>query len=257
MVKRLVVLVSVIFAFSEPILAQNGRVDILTHQELTFINTDCKKNKTCDLEKVEYFVEDYQVQIEGSYNYGTRFFARYKTNKTKNLEKFVFVQFIKGCDYSSRVIDGEVKLFYDRDYPMDTGSILFKFTDWRIDSYDFDPVYSTYAGISRFYLNRWNTVPGSFNRATEFYYGKKKPRVPELYIVDHPGQAYYLNGIAHNISLQFRTCIYKTKDVPKNVMHDNINFAEPISCYEWGSSFVYNHMTNEFEVYPEVVFACK
>ncbi|MDP3696926.1 MAG: hypothetical protein Q8R55_02730 [Candidatus Taylorbacteria bacterium] len=237
--------------------AQNGRVEILNRKEEVFVNVDCKKSKTCDLKKVEYFVEDYSVGIEGSYNYGTRFFARFETKKVKDLEKYVFVQFIKGCNYSSKLTDGEVEVMYDRVYPRDAGAITFKFPDWTVDSYDNDPVYSTYPGQSRFYLYRWNTVPGSFSTDTEKFYGWKKPKLPKVYIVDHPGQAFYSHDWAHNISLQFRTCIYKAEDVPKNAPYDNVNFAEPINCYEWNSSFVYNHFTHEFKTYSDIVPACQ
>lgn len=237
--------------------AQNGRVEILSHKENMFTNIDCKQNKTCDLKKVEYFVEDYSVGIDGGYNYGTRFFARYETNRVRDLEKYVFVQFIKGCDFSSELANGEVEIAYDRVYPRDAGVITFKFPDWTIDSYDLDPAYATVPDKSRFYGNRWNTVPGSFSTDTEFFYGQRKPRIPKIYIVDHPGQAFYLNGRAHNISLKFRTCIYQTKNVSKKVAHDNINFAEPISCYEWSSSFVYNHFIGEFESFLDIVPACQ
>lgn len=237
--------------------AQNGKVRVLSRREDVFINNDCEQKKTCDLKKVEYFVEDYSVGIEGGYNYGTRFFARYETGKVKDLEKYVFVQFVKGCNFSSSLTAGGVEIAHDRVYPRDAGVITFKFPDWTIDSYNHDPVYSTYPGQSRFYLYRWNTVPGSFSTGTEVFYGRRKPRVPKVYIVDHPGSVFYANNIAHNISLQFRTCIYQTKDVPKSVAHDNINFAEPISCYEWSSSFVYNHFIDQFENFSDIVPACQ
>jgi len=232
-------------------------VEILSHRENIFVNTHCDKNKTCDLKKVEYFVEDYSVGIEGDYNYGTRFFARYETKRTKDLEKYVFVQFIRGCDFSSRLVGGQVKISHDIVYPRNIDSIKFNFPDWTIDSYDSDPVYATIPDRSRFYGYRWNTVPGSFSTNTERLYGQKKPKIPQLYIVDHPGSAFYADGTAYNISLRFKTCIYKIKDVPKNVPYDNINFAEPLSCYEWHSSFVYNHLTEEFETHTDIVPACK
>lgn len=254
---RLTVAVLVAFLLCSLVLAQDGVVTILTHLEETFINNDCKKNQTCDLKKVEYFVEDYSVGIDGDYNYGTRFFARYETKRTKDLEKYVFVQFIKGCDFSSRSTDGKVEIYHDIVYPRVTGTVKFNFPDWTIDSYDFDPVYSTVPGeSSRFYGFRWNTVPGSFSTRTEKYYGQKKPKKPQLYIVDHPGSAFYSNGIAHNISLKFRTCIYRIKDVPLAASHGNINFEEPLSCYEWSSSFVYDHSAGQFENLSEISSAC-
>ncbi|MDO8495932.1 MAG: hypothetical protein Q7S43_00560 [bacterium] len=237
--------------------AQNGTVEILSHKEDVFVNTDCKKNKTCELKKVEYLVEDYSVGIDDGHNYGTRFFARYETKKIKDLEKYVFVQFIKGCDFSSSLVNGQPAVEQDVSYPRDAGPIKFLFKEWTIDSYDFDPVYSTVPGKSRFFGYRWNMIPGSFSTDTEKLYGQEKPKVPKMYIVDHPGSAFYLNGTAHNISLQFRTCIYRTKDVPRTVSHNDINFAKPIHCYEWTSSFVYNHSVGEFESPLSISSACQ
>ena len=85
-------------------LAQGG-VEILSHNWAVFLNVSCKKTKTCDLGKIEYLVEDYKVAIGGSYNYGTRMFTVYETKSLKSLEKFAFVQFVKGCIFSSRLVD--------------------------------------------------------------------------------------------------------------------------------------------------------
>lgn len=249
-----VLLTSLLAALSS---AQDGVVEVLGHKEGAFLNVDCRKNKTCDLKNVEYFVEDYKVGIGGDHNYGTRFFARFETKKVQDLEKYVFVQFIRGCDFSSSVMSGEVVTRQDVSYPRDAGSIKFKFPEWTIDSYDFDPVYSTVSGESRFFGYRWNTVPGSFATDTEKLYGQEKPPDPQVYIVDHPGSAFFYNGVAHNISLQFRTCIYRIEDVPAQVSHGDINFAEPLNCYEWSSSFVYNHSTSQFENLSSISPACQ
>jgi len=246
----------VVFSLSTPLLSQNGIIQILNHKEDTFINIDCKKNRTCDLKKVEYFVEDYSVGIGSDYNYGTRFFARYETESIRNLQKYVFVPFFKGCLFSSKMVDGKIDTYQDVTYPRDDGHVMFRFPNWTVDSYNFDPVYSAMAGGSRFHYYLWNTVPDSFDKGTEKVYGREKPVTPHLYIVDHPGSAFYSNGVAHNISLQFKTCIYKTRDVPKSVSYDNTNFAKPISCYEWSSSFVYNHSTKEFKNHPNISDAC-
>lgn len=256
---RLRLTVGVIMAFlvAGLVLAQDRRVEILSHKEKVFVNENCKRTKTCDLKKVEYFVEDYKVAISGDFNYGTRFFARYETKSVKNLENYVFAQFIKGCDFSSRLSDGKFAISHDISYMRDNETVVFKFPDWVLDSYDHDPVYSTLPGKSRFFGYRWNTIPGSFLIETEKLYGEARPKIPKLYIVDHPGSSFYADGSAKNISLQFKTCIYKTKDVPTNVSYDNVNFAKPINCYEWKSSFVYNHSTGKFESPDYIVPACQ
>lgn len=254
---KLILIGLIVFVLSIPVLSQNAVVQILSHKEDSFVNIDCKKNKTCDLKKVEYFVEDYSVGIGDDYNYGTRFFARYETESVKNLQKYVFVPFLRGCLFSSKMVNGKIDTYQDVTYPRVDSPVLFKFPNWTIDSYNFDPVYSAMAGGSRFDYYLWNTIPGSLDKDTEKVYGHQKPTTPQLYIVDHPGSAFYSNDVAHNISLELKTCIYKTKDVPMSVSHDNIDFAKPIHCYGWNSSFVYNHSTKEFQSYYKIVTACR
>lgn len=237
--------------------AQESLLTILDHKISVFTNTNCHITRTCSLKTVEYIVENYKINISEGDNYGTRFFARYTTNSTTELEKYVFVQFIKGCDFSSQLVDGDVRFYYDVVYPRTYDNVPFNFPEWTLDSYDPDPVYSTVPGRSRFYGYRWNKVRGSFATDTELLYGQKKPKYPQLYIVDHPGSAFYEQGIGHNISLQFRTCIYRTKDVPKSVSYEKTDFARPLHCFEWNSSFVFNHFTGEFESFPEISQTCK
>lgn len=239
-----------------PMIASSVGVEILNHRELLFSNDNCKITNTCDLKRVKYVVEDYKVAIEDGHNYGTRFFAEYETKSVKNLEKYVFVQLIKGCDFSSRIQTSQVAVELDFSYPRGYGE-QFKFSDWVIDSYGHDPAYSSIPGKSRFFGYRWNTVPGSFSTNTEKFYGEEKPKNPVMYIVDHPGTAFYMNGIAKNISLKFKTCVYKTKDVPSDVNPNETNFAKPFSCFEWNSSFVYNHKVGEFESPAQIVPACQ
>lgn len=238
--------------------AQSGSPEILSRKESVFINKDCKKNNTCDLKKVEYYVEDYRVTLsEGGSNYGTRFFARYETKKVKHLDDFIFVNFIKGCRFASSLSSGQVLIDRHIVFRRDNTSEINNFKDWTIDSYDYDPAYSTFSGESRHYNYKWNTVADSFAKDTEKLFVFEKPRTPKLYISDRPGTAYLMNNQAKNVSLRFKTCIYKAKDVPNLVTHDNLNFAEPVSCYEWNSSFIYNHSTGEFESPGEIVDVCR
>ena len=212
----------IFFLISNLTHAQIGSIEILSRKEGIFLNENCKRTKTCDLKKVEYIVEDFNLQLDGD-NLGTRFFAIMETNKTKDIEKYVFVNFLKGCFFSSQFIRGRVEIYRDHTYPRDKKPVNFYFPNWTIDSYDFDPVYSTVPGKPRYFGYRWNTDPGSFSNLTEKLYGQSKPPTPQVYLPDHIGVAYYLNNVAHNVSLQFRMCIYKSKDVPKYISHEKID----------------------------------
>src|SRR5690606_9504588 len=98
----------------------------------------------------------------------------------------------------------------------------------------------------------WNEVPGSIDKRTERRYGEQKPAASaELYVIDRPGQAFtldYGNDCAKNISLEFRTCIYREKDVPLEVSSPSqLDFATPIQCHDWNSSFIFDHQTRRYE----------
>ncbi|MEK7138645.1 MAG: hypothetical protein AAB799_00495 [Patescibacteria group bacterium] len=256
--KRLVLTLSLMLTAASVLGAQMSKLDILNHKEKVFANDSCRKTKTCDLKEVRYVVEDYMVvMIDGEYNLGTRMFAQFETNSVRNLEKYVFVQFVKGCFFSSRIVDGQPVIEFDVRYLRDeNNSVLFLFRDWVLDS-NSDPVYPSEVSKPRLYWYRWNTVKDSFSTETEKFYGVSKPRLPRLYVVDHPGTAFVVNGRAKNISLEFKICIYREKDVPKKVSQDNIDFAKPTDCFSWHSSFVYNHKTNEYESHSQIVSACR
>ena len=258
LLKRLALTLSVILTTIGATSAQLYELKILNHREEIFINDDCQENRVCDLKKVRYLVEDYRVvMVDGEYNLGTRMFAQFEINSVSNLEKYVFAQLVRGCVFSSRVIDGKVITEFDVSYVRDEkNSVVFLFPDWVIDS-DSDPVYPSEPGKPRLYWYRWNTVRDSFSTDTEKFYGVAKPKLPKLYVVDHPGTAFVMDDKAKNISLEFKICIYKEKDVPKNVSPDNVNFAKPIDCFSWQSSFVYNHQTNQYESHSQVVPACQ
>ena len=133
--------------------------------------------------------------------------------------------------------------------------VTFKFPNWVIDSVDVDPMYwstNQTEGI-RHYSYAWNTVEDSFDQDTEKYFGIEKPTIPELYTEDLPGQSFVSElGSAVNLSLMFKTCIYKTKLVKPYNKRENIKLGKffvvkPIHCFNWDSIFLYNHESYGFE----------
>ncbi len=230
-----------------------SRFRILRHQEFVFENTDCERTHSCSLKKVKYIVEDFTY--DGHYQ--TRFFAHYETQKVSDLEEYVFVQFLKGCAYAVDLNESKDNIY---------GEILqhfgqqktFNFSNWMIDSDWSDPVYSSQVGeASRHFGCRWNLLQGDTSSKTEKQYKEGPPSFPEYYIYDRPGDARVVSGFAHNTSLQFKTCIYKTSDVPTKITPDNLDFAPPISCYEWDSSFIYNPIKKRYERRSKISRICK
>lgn len=237
---------------------------------LTFENTNCQSNDTCDLSEVKFKSENYQVKVHGDLYQGTRLFAEYKTANLPALEKYGFVQFIKGCHFSSKVINGKVQkeLAYSRHFF--GGTIAYTHPTFVIDSVDMDPFYNSdrepdQNGFDldilkyRYLLYRWNTVPGSFDKKTQKYYGREKPITPSLYVTDYPGVANFSSSTreAHNISLKLKMCVYKTDEIPLQLKPEEINFATPITCFDWSSSFIYDHENEKFEAKAEIDPFCE
>jgi hypothetical protein len=125
-------------------------------------------------------------------------------------------------------------------------NVPFCFPRWVIDSQDTDPAYNSDPETGRFYLLRWNK-PGSYDERTQKFYGSQKPRLPVVYMADHPSGA-FLSGIgAKNVALEFNTCIYKANDVPAETRRDDINFATPLTCFGWQNVYIYDFDKQKFQ----------
>ncbi len=266
MFKKLAFFVLVLSVVPSMTHGQDKGLKLLSRSHYIFENTNCQETSSCSLKEAEFLVEDYRQAIlekDGStgYNYATRLVAKYRTDSLASLEDYVFVEFIKGCVFTSRMENGVLKYDYIST-PHLNANVTYKFTEWTIDSYDLDPVYNSLPGESRHAAYRWNETPGSTSAETEHFYGKMRPDIPELYVTDRSAPANdsnvfrFLNGNFQNVSVAFKMCIYKTTDVPESMPQD-VNFAKPIYCYEWASSYVYNHESAKFEYPREIVPACR
>ncbi len=221
----------------------------------TFTNSaaTCAATESCELTEFKLSTYDYNVTFPDGVSYGTGAFISYKTKAIEQLENFAIVQKIRGCQFESKKeSDGSVskrialvREFFDELVP-------FKHSQWVIDSVDKDPMYNNYTPANRHGAYRWNRVAGSTDRETEVRYLNGRPARPELYVSDFPGTAFTGHGVAKNISLEFEVCLFATKDVPQSTTPEDVNFAAPIACHSWASSFVYNHSTEKFEKKSEL-----
>lgn len=241
---------------------RNGTEEIFSKITHSFLNTNCAETNTCDLKEFKLVAKQYRIWVDGSWSYGASAVISYETNKVDNLENYSVVQFIRGCVFDTRIRnDGTIErglgyvLPFFSDFDEDGKPIKFAtfcFPDWVIDSTDKDPVYNSFPALGRFYARRWNSVPGSFDKKTEIFYGVEKPSRPQLYLSDITSTAFMGETFIKNTSLQFKTCIYKTKDVPLETTEDNINFATPIKCFEWQNIYIYNYDKKDFEMKFEI-----
>ena len=237
---------------------KNGDIIILAKSRSAFLNPNCEETRTCDLKSVFITVEQYKVFIEDSWTYGTSTVAGYETSGMESLEKYAFVNFIRGCMFDSeKSKSGEIQKNFGISILHFGGISRFCFPEWVIDSMDSDPAYNSDAELGRHYFYRWNSVPGSYDKKTEKLSGEKNPASPLLYIKDHPGGAFLSANGAINTSLEFKTCIFRASDIPNSAVPENINFAEPIYCADWQSSYIYNFDLGIFETKSEIDPFCK
>jgi hypothetical protein len=240
---------------------------VLDKKEQSFVPDakTCAEKDLCDLKSVVFRVEHMRSPAENKDDieiYGTDLYASYETRSLETLPKYAFVQFIRGCVYRSLLgIDGKIETHFSivRQY-MGNGRYPFRHLDWSLDSVDRDPVYASEPSVpeERHYFSEWlepskQWKPGSAGN----YYGEKKPYFPKLYVTDNAPLAYVFSGVAQNVSFEFRMCLYKTTDIPRSTRPDELNFAQPIVCYDWKSSNIYDHAQETFDHPNGVVGVCQ
>lgn len=222
-------------------------VKVLDSERRVFINSECRANNTCDLDTFSITVENYMVIVDGEPHYGTRLFAEYETTSVDALTRYGFVSFLRGCKFDSyKTGEGIIREKNIHKWQFDN-PVPFVFPEWTIDSIDRDPLYWSAPIENRHTFYLWNEVPKSYKRATEKMYGVETPKTSRLYVTDRPGTSFLYEGWARNTSLEFKICIFKTGDVPRKSLEDNVDFAAPIHCFFWKSSFIYNHDIGQFE----------
>lgn len=221
----------------------------------TFVNEPCRAAQTCALSSFSIHPYEFRVDFDEykTHNYGTAVNIEYVTRTPASLEDFAVVNFIRGCQFYTKFNQGKV----GRHYTILIGSfgkeIPYRFPDWRIDSLDVNPMYNNtpeedVARLGTLHGSyRWNRVKDSFEDKTEVLFGDERPTTGRLYVSDRPGQAFVDDDgeAAYNISVEFRTCLYRTRDVPRVASAENVDFAAPIACHEWRSSYVYDFVRKE------------
>lgn len=193
--------------------------------------------------------ENYEIVWRGmSSSFGTSMRASYTTERVADLENYAVVQFIRGCYFHSRwdgqVIHKDVSLHRD----LFGQSVPFRHPEWVIDSIGVDPMYwgtSEHPSRHHYYSSARNA--GVYESRHSDFWGIRRPTVPELYVTDYPSSGYAISRFeANNVSLEFRTCIYHTADIPRVTTPSNINFATPLHCVEWRSSHIYDFQNHQF-----------
>lgn len=232
-----------------------------------FVNTSekCKETDSCRLKSFQLQVNSFALEDKEFQEiyYLQSMFASYQTESIESLTEFAIVQFIRGCMFEVRLQDGKraKNVFQWRE--SFGKSVPHRFPDWIIDSRDKDPIYYSQSERRKIHdpershlMYAWNKIPGSFDTKTREYLKYSPPPRPELYIADKPSVAYILEnppsskGNTVNSSLEFKTCIYRTNQIPISTHQDDIHFATPIHCFNWRNSYIYDYDKKEW-THPE------
>ena len=229
-----------------------GKGHVHTHSETKqlFLNPGCHSTDSCDLKRFTLTTVVYEVWFSDDPiypTYGNGVIMEYETDSIAALEKYAVVQFKKGCVFhSSKNGAGKIDRKISDVVPSFGERIPFCFREWVIDSQDTDPAYNSDPKYGRHYLLRWNK-PGSHDNRTQKFYGAQKPRKPVLYMTDYPAGAFVTGTGVRNVSLEFKTCIYKASDVPTETHRDDIHFAKPLACFDWQNVYVYDFAKASFQ----------
>ena len=227
-----------------------GHVHQLSERKQVFLNPDCRSTDTCDLKRFTLTELANEIWFSDDPNYptyGNGVIMEYETDSVAGLEKYVVVQFKKGCVFdSSKTRRGKIDWNVSDTVASFGEDIPFCFPKWLIDSQDTDPAYNSDPEYGRFYLLRWNK-PGSYDNRTEKYYGAERPKKPLVYLADYPAGAFVTGAGVRNVALEFKTCIYKASDVPAQTRRDDLDFAKPITCFEWQNIYVYDFAKARFQ----------
>lgn len=239
----------------------------LSRDEKIFENSlfDCKKNDTCDLKRIIFRKEEYisppSVPTDPEI-YGTRVFLGYKTENVGALLDYVVVQFNCGCMwYSHKSSDPndpkDITEFGIVRYYLGTKNVQHVHPNLVVDSVDSDPAYGSEDGNRHFYVQWAKSPPDWIPERQGKLMGEELPTFPFGYITDMPGPAYYSPQLSYatNMSLEYKTCLFKTKDVPLQTNGSDVSREKAIVCFDWESKFAFNHATQRFEhhkgIHPE------
>jgi hypothetical protein len=227
-----------------------GHVHTLSQSTKVFENSNCRATDTCDLKRFALTSVAHEIWFSDDPNhptYGNGAIMEYETDSVAAIEKYAIVQFVKGCVFHS-LKNQQGQIIRNVDYGVSSfgETIPLCFSDWIIDSQDTDPAYNSDPEYGRFHLLRWNDR-GSYDDRAWKYYGAEKPKLPIVYVTDYPAGAFVTATGVKNAALEFKTCIYKARAVPLATWRENINFAKPISCFEWQNIYVYDFDRKQFQ----------
>lgn len=230
-----------------------------------FPHTECKATNTCDLLEVGFWVKHFTREVKKTHTTepeaGSMLYTWYETKSLDTLEKYVFVQYVRGCAYFVMDSDEESQAYFNAIEHGGIKNAEFCFPDWEIDMTAHDPVYTS-EGSMRHQYAQWTNTPRQFPTKYAKEYGEEKPVYPILGMIDSPDRAFvrtWGNGrvLSYNTALEFRTCLYRAEDVPSAIDAKGKIAASPLRCAAWESKHIYNPVSGRIESPSEMPSICR
>ena len=195
---------------------------------------------------------------------GSMMSAMWETTDLSCTRNYGVVQFIRGCiyDVEHNPKTKENKKYFGHGRESRGEHINFSHPQWEVDSFDIDPLYSSYSGEDSQDANRfaWHRSPNSSYNGdglllfeSEYYdYLQDEPlKTPRLFVSDIPtASAFRPKGALGmdwiNVSsLEFKTCLYNIKDIPLTGDPASFDVKEsdggPIVCFDWSDKMAVDY----------------
>jgi len=233
-------------------------------------------NGTCGLKS--FTVMDYEHRWENGPQERSRLSimgAVIETTSPDCIRDYGIVQFIQGCVYGARY-DVRTGALLDKTFDIGRelrgAHVLFTHPTYEVDQTEMDPLFTSYPGeTSRLALAYVPKTPlklhpdtpsmladfKAFDMAEQRMFLKDyRGPTSVTFVTDIPtgGLAYFdeynLQISATNSSLDFKTCVYRIKDVP--VSGDPAGEGTPpddggpLQCFSWASRYTYDAATHDF-----------
>lgn len=227
-----------------------------------------KKTNDCHLESFKHLAIDNQyINFGGTPgdSRSTLLGVLWETSSPDCLKDYGVVQYIRGCiyDITYDLKSGKTEKYFGHVRTSRGKTIVFKHPVWEVDTVDIDPLYASYSEpdanmANRFNWNKYpktdkiltNTLESKKEWETFFFYSKYRGYMMDapasqkrIMMTDLPtGSDYrpnaYNNKDAITISsLEFKTCLYKTKDIPMTgspaSFNEPVENGGPIVCFDW------------------------
>lgn len=198
-----------------------------------------------------------------------------ETTSPECLRDYGVVQFIRGCVYHARYSlpsGAELEKVFDVARHLRGPRVVFSHPGWEVDRTEIDPVYMSYpdeeSRVDLYYTPRGplRLRPDAGSLMADYKYFNDPAQRRFLKDTEAPASAFFVGDVpeggvsvideertvlsAENSSLEFRTCVYRLKDVPatgdpagEGVAPEN---GGPIQCFGWTSRYTFDPATRDF-----------